>query len=177
MLTRRRLLLVGFGTIATLSATAVAARVARAGPEQERGARPAALDPAARSIVAAIAPVMLAGALPPGDAFQTALREVVQGTDTAVAGLTPSAQREVGQLFGLLGFPPARIVVAGVLPSWDRASSTEIERFLQAWRSSPIERLRSAYDALHQLIDAAWYGNPRSWSRIAYPGPPVLGKE
>jgi hypothetical protein len=34
--------------------------------------------------------------------------------------------------------------------------------------------LRSAYDALHQLVFAAWYGNPRSWPAIGYAGPPVL---
>ena len=34
---------------------------------------------------------------------------------------------------------------------------------------------RSAYDALHQLILAAWYGNGRSWAGIGYPGPPKLG--
>jgi hypothetical protein len=34
--------------------------------------------------------------------------------------------------------------------------------------------LRSAYDALHQIVLAAWYGNPRSWPAIGYGGPPSV---
>jgi len=29
---------------------------------------------------------------------------------------------------------------------------------------------------LHQLVLAAWYGNPRAWSSIGYLGPPVLAQ-
>jgi hypothetical protein len=34
--------------------------------------------------------------------------------------------------------------------------------------------LRVAYFALHELVFAAWYGDPQSWPRIGYPGPPEL---
>ncbi len=171
MLTRRRLL--EFGALAALAAAGSVVAPVRAA--EGAGAKSRALDPGARTIVAAIAPVMLAGALPAGDKLQAALRDVVQGTDAAVAALAPSVQHEVGQLFGLLGFPPTRYLVAGVRQPWDRADAADIERFLQTWRTSPFDKLRSAYDALHQLIGAAWYGNPASWSRVGYPGPPRLG--
>ena len=171
MLTRRRLLAAGFITLSALAARGlVDAPPVRAADD----AGAAALDPSARAIVAAIAPVMLAGALPPGDRFHAALHNVVEGTGIAIAGLPPSTQREIGQLFSLLSFPLARYFVAGVHRSWDRAQPSEIEPFLQAWRTSPIATLRIAYDALHQLIGAAWYGNPESWPPIGYPGPPAL---
>lgn len=135
------------------------------------------LDPSARTIVAALAPVLLDGALPAAGAqHAAALRAVVRGVDIAVAGLPPQVQAEVQQLFALLGFPLTRRWLAGIKPAWLQASNAEIERFLQAWRHSSLALLRSGYQALHQLVLAAWYGNPRSWPRIGYPGPPQLGQ-
>jgi len=57
---------------------------------------------------------------------------------------------------------------------WNDASAASIAQFLQAWRTSPFVKLRSAYDALHQLLLAACYADPATWSEIGYPGPPVL---
>jgi hypothetical protein len=174
VLTRRRLLDVCFGAIAALTVTRLCPVPARAA---SLGVEGGPLTSEARAIVAAIVPVMLADSLPRDSRFEAAVRDVVAGTQVAVAGLTPSVQGEIAQLFGILSFPPARYLIAGVHRPWDRADAGEIEGFLQAWRTSPVAKLRSAYDALHQLIGAAWYGNPESWPRIGYPGPPKLGNE
>ncbi len=129
------------------------------------------LNEADRGIVAAIAPVILAGSLPEsGDA----LRAFIEGFDTAVAGLTPSVQAEVAQLFMILRVPALRMLATGVMRPWNLASRDEIARFLSGWRYSGIAKLRSAYDALHQLSYGAWYGQPRSWAATGYPGPPKL---
>jgi hypothetical protein len=77
-------------------------------------------------------------------------------------------------LFGLLAFPPARVAL-GVRSAWQDADPADVEAALQRWERSRSRLLRSAYDGLHQLILAAWYGNPRAWPAIGYPGPPALG--
>jgi hypothetical protein len=64
--------------------------------------------------------------------------------------------------------------VAGVWHPWHAASRGEIAGFLERFRYSNIAQLRSAYDALHQLIMASWYGNTQSWTAIGYAGPPRL---
>lgn len=124
-----------------------------------------------RALLSAIAPVMLAGALPQTSEAMDAL---LAGFDTAVRGLTPSVQHDVAQLLTLLRMPPTRIVLAGMLRPWHRATHGEIEHFLNRWRYSRFATLRAAYDALHQLCCAAWYGNARSWPAIGYPGPPKV---
>ena len=124
-----------------------------------------------RGILAAIGPVMLAGSLPQNE---DAKRTFIEGFDTAVAGLTPSVQAEVAQLLMLLRVPPLRMIATGVMKPWHLASSRDIAGFLTAWRYSGITKLRSAYDALHQLSYGAWYGNPVSWAATNYPGPPKL---
>lgn len=140
-------------------------------PAPEDAYRFRALDEADRGILAAIGPVILAGSLPQ---TEDARRVFIEGFDTAVSGLTPSVQAEVAQLFMLLRVAPLRMIATGVMKPWHLASADEISNFLDAWRFSGIVKLRSAYDALHQLSYGAWYGNPVSWAGTNYPGPPKL---
>jgi hypothetical protein len=134
-----------------------------------------AIDDDARSVVAAIVPALLADALPADPQIRrAAIVETVDGVALAIAGLPPRSRKELGQLFGLLGFAPARRALAGVSAPWGDAPVADVEGFLADWRDSGWALKRSAYDALHQLIYAAWYANPRSWPDIGYPGPPQL---
>jgi hypothetical protein len=134
------------------------------------------LDADADAIMGAIVPVLLAGALPESaDARQRAIAETLAGIDVAVAGLPPAAQKELFELFALLSLPPVRFVLAGVSSPWHEAAPDEVRRFLDRCRASSTKLLRAAYDALHQLTFAAWYGNPNSWPAIGYDGPPKLG--
>jgi hypothetical protein len=133
------------------------------------------LDADAQAILGAIVPVMLAGALPDAaGARRQAIADTVRGIDIAIAGLAPNAQDELRQLFALLALPPARLAIARVSEPWNRASEADVRACLDRFRGSSLMLLRSAYGALHQLTFAAWYGNPASWARIGYPGPPEL---
>ena len=126
-------------------------------------------------IISAIAAAILADALPTAaDALEKSLAATVLGVEQAIAGLAPATQGEIGQLFDLLAFPPTRILVAGVWPAWDVALPEEISAFLQSWRSSRFDLLRSGYAGLHDLVLGAWYASSASWAAIGYPGPPLL---
>ncbi len=132
------------------------------------------LDAPARSIVAAIVPVLLDGALPVAPAADAAQAQIVVNVDQAIAGLPPAARRQIEQLFALLAFAPTRCLIAGVWAPWPQATSTSIAAFLTQWKDSRFALLQSAYGALHQLITAAWYGSASAWPAIGYPGPPSL---
>ena len=132
------------------------------------------LDEGARAIVAAIVPVLLDGALPGGSGFAAAREEVVANVDLAVAGLPPEARKQLAQLFALLTYAPSRGLMTGIWSPVGEASTEAIAAFLARWRDSRFALLRTAYGALHQLIVAAWYGSPRAWPEIGYPGPPSL---
>jgi hypothetical protein len=125
-------------------------------------------------ILSAIIPVLLGAALPAGADRAVAQAEALSGALEAIAGLPPAARKELDQLFALLAFVPARCVVAGVWSPWPEASPESIAAFLARWRDSRFALLRSAYEALHQIVYGAWYGNPRSWPAIGYAGPPSL---
>ena len=171
MLTRRQFLKVGLASGAVLAGAGWFA--------MRRGRAPEGgflwLDRRTAAIVTALVPAVLDGALPTGEAARRdAVREVVAAFDRAVSGLSPAVQEEIGQLFALLGLAAGRFIVAGVRSSWAEATQDEVVAFLARWRTSRFGLLRAGYQALAQLVIAAWYGNPDSWAGIAYPGPPSL---
>jgi hypothetical protein len=136
-----------------------------------------ALDERAARIVAALVPVVLAGSLPPeGDARAAAVRDVVASFDRSVAALAPAIQSEVGDLFGVLSFPPSRLAFTGLWAAVEESSAAEIKAFLDRWRTSRFDLQRVSYHALTQFIQAAWYDDPRSWPAIGYPGPPAVSR-
>jgi len=165
-----------FITTGLLGATALATAGWLRGPHAPPGDTTLrALDADAQAILRAIVPVLLAGALPLiAEARREALADTVRGIDVAVAGLPPSAQEELNQLFALLALPPGRLAIARVTRPWNEATEADVRACLDRFRGSSLTLLRSAYGALHQLTFAAWYGNPASWPSIGYPGPPEL---
>jgi len=175
MPTRRTFLVAGLAGGATLAAAWWLRGTRDAAPTPAATAALAALDPQAPAIVAAIASVLLDGALPAEAAGRAAAVDAtVANVARAVEGLPPSAQHELGQLFALLAFAPTRVALARVTPSWREARPEDVGTMFARFRDSRFTLLRSAYAALHQLVFAAWYGDPAAWTAIGYPGPPEL---
>ncbi|MEO8101391.1 MAG: hypothetical protein ABI790_02625 [Betaproteobacteria bacterium] len=123
--------------------------------------------------IAALAPAVLKGALPDDlVARQIAINEVVEAFDRTVAGLSPAVQKEIEQLLSLLTFSPTRRLIAGVSMPWHEASEADVTGFLNTWRQSRFALLQQGYQALARVMIACWYGNPLSWGKILYGGPP-----
>ncbi|HTS23337.1 MAG TPA: hypothetical protein VMN79_16190 [Casimicrobiaceae bacterium] len=141
-----------------------------AAPEASRDVLPSG----ARAVFAAIVPILLDGALPAGSECPVAVAQTLAAIEAAIAGLPPAARAELAELFSLLGFAPTRCLVAGVWSPWPAASAESVGAFLDRWRDSRFALLRSAYEALHQIVFAAWYAQPRAWPAIGYPGPPSI---
>ncbi len=171
---RRTFLRAGLGGGLLLSLSYLLHRpLDRAGKDALVAAHPRA--DALGEVVAAVAPVLLASTFPVESAArEQGQRDIVAAVATAVAGLSAASQREVDELFALLAFAPTRRLVAGVGMPWAEASAAEIGAFLERWRHSPVDLLKSGYFALHDLILGAWYAEPARWAAIGYPGPPAL---
>jgi hypothetical protein len=134
--------------------------------------QPFVLDGEAKAALAAIVPAILAGALPPEPAQRAAAAAAaIDHVQAAISGLPLTMQKEVQDLFGLLTLAPARRLLTGVAGGWGNASAQQVSGFLQEWRLHKFGLLRSAYQALHDLVLGAWYADPLSWDAIGYPGP------
>lgn len=124
-------------------------------------------------VIAALAPVILAGSLPDDVVSrQIAINEVVEAFDRTVAGLSPAVQREVEELLSLLTMPITRRFIVGISATWPNATEEEIKQFLERWRNHRFALLQQGYQALVRVMIACWYGNPLSWGKISYSGPP-----
>ena len=121
----------------------------------------------------AVAPVLLAGALP-ADAAQrsAALASVTAGVKEVIAAFPPAVRDEVNDLFRLLDIRIARQLLTGVAAPWREADPAAVHAFLERWRWSRIALLQSGYFALHDLVLGAWYANESAWGMLGYAGPP-----
>lgn len=174
MLSRRQFIKAGVAGTAALVVARVIYGPFEAAPAWQSGSvhQFTKLSDASRGLIAALAGVVLDGAMPAdADARAKAVEEVVVGVDKAVAALQPAVQAELQQLFALLNFPISRRLLAGVSQSWLKAPAGEIGAFLENWRDSRFTLLRSGFHGLHQLILAAWYGCPDAWAAIGYAQP------
>ena len=170
MVTRRTFLITGVAGTAALAGTYWVYRGRMA--EAPR----TVIDADAAAVLRAVTRVMLAGALPAAAAAREAgIEATVGNVRAAVAGLPPATQHELDQLFTLLASPPGRLLFAGLAADWATADSTDVAAALERLRGSRLALRRSAYDALHQLVLAAWYAQADAWPAIGYPGPPELG--
>jgi hypothetical protein len=115
-------------------------------------------------IIRSLAPVMLGMAGLP-------LQAIVRGVDVAISNLLPAVQQELRQLFDLLGNRWGRRWLAGLHRPWAQATPDDLAAFLRRWQQSPFLLLRSGFQALHALINAAWFGNPASWAVLGYQQP------
>jgi hypothetical protein len=173
MPTRRQFLTTGIAGAAALAAAKVA--YDRWGREPVPAGAPSAARGDARDVVAAIVPVLLAGALPDdAEAMRAARDATTAAVMDAIAGLPPAVQAELDELFALLAFPPTRVLVAGLRTSWREATPADVRAFLDRFRDSRFALLQSAYQALKQLVVAAWYAQPASWPALGYDGPPRI---
>lgn len=163
-ISRRRFLQVGVTGAVVLGA---AAWLSHEPDTPAQGMR--ALNRAEAGLIHALAPVILAGMIPTDPVPRaTALKEVVEAFDRGLAGMSLPVQAEVKQLLGLLTFAPSRALVAGIWTSWPNASETDIAAFLLKWQSSRFVLLRAGFQALKQLMQACWFGNPLAWPAMGY---------
>ena len=132
------------------------------------------LDARGAAAVGAIVPVVVATLPSEPAARARAIEEVVSAFDRAVSGLSPAVRKEVDELFSLLRFAPTRLMFTGLWSPVEESPPEEIAAFLARWRFSGFDIQRAGYQALTQLLLAAWYGNSASWTAIGYPGAPSL---
>ena len=100
-----------------------------------------------------------------------ALSGLLDRIDALVAGLPPHAQDELSQLLALLASSGGRRAFAGLASEWPTAPSSEIREALQSMRTSPLALRRQSYQALHDIVGAAYFSEPATWATLAYPGP------
>ncbi|HSV37010.1 MAG TPA: hypothetical protein VLI46_15720 [Ramlibacter sp.] len=136
------------------------------------GLHEARLSPVGREVFVGVGRGLLDGSLPAAkDAQSAALEGLLDRIDGVVAALPPHAQAELSQLLALLASSGGRRALTGLDVPWPHASVADIQQALQSMRVSSISLRRQAYQALHDIVGAAYFADARTWSVMGYPGP------
>ena len=169
---RRDFLKLGAAGSAALSATALTASLSGCSEPLPKNSQWKVLREKDRIFLSAVAPVMLKGSLPNDThAQQQGINTMLQYIDIGISKLGPHNTKQISDLFTLLNFGLSRGLTTGVWSSWDNASETEIENFLNRWRDSSVGLFNMAYNGLNKLMCATWFGQPDAWQNVGYPGP------
>lgn len=136
------------------------------------GLRQGHLTPGAQDVFTSVARAILDGTLPTEPAqAQAALKGLMPRIDALVQALPPHAQAELSQLLGLLGTAVGRRTLAALAPDWRSASVAEVQQALQSMRSSRLGLRLQSYQALHDIVGAAYFSDASTWPALGYPGP------
>ena len=126
------------------------------------------LSPSARRVFQGAARGLLQGSLPPGDGAMPALLDRIDGL---IANLPGHAQAELSQLLALLASAPGRRSFASLAPDWHEANIDEIQQAMKSMQLSRLAVRRQAYQALHDIVGAAYFSDTSTWAMLSYPGP------
>ena len=136
----------------------------------------ATLGAQAQTMLAKLADAALDGALP-SDASQRAqaIAKVVDTADKAVAGLPLYLQKEVQELFSMLGAAPTRALLIGQWSGWADATREDVASMLTGLRQSSVALRRVVYMSLRDMVTGSYYADTGTWEQIGYPGPMING--
>lgn len=101
----------------------------------------------------------------------------VRNADRHLARLDADAQKDFRRLLSLFDNALAGFVLCGTIAPFTRLSPQSRASFLAKWESHRIGALRSGYQALKRLSVASYYGNPKTYFAVGYPGPPEKDPE
>ncbi len=126
-------------------------------------------DPRAAAILAAVASTLCPG----GDGLPDASAVDVTGkVDRLLASMHPAVVDELSVLLRLLDSALFGLLLDGRARPFTACDVAARAAGLERWRTSRIPQRRTGYRALHGLIAAAYWSDPRTYSTTGYPGSP-----
>jgi hypothetical protein len=94
--------------------------------------------------------------------------------DAVMARVHPDIGNDFRRLLRLFESSLLGAALAGSPRPFTRATAAEQDARLEAWRRSRLAILRSGYQAIKRLAQAAYYSSPEIYALVGYPGPPVV---
>lgn len=92
--------------------------------------------------------------------------------DALMARVHPDVGNDFRRLLRLLESSAFGALQAGAPRPFTQSAPAEQDARLQGWRTSRLALLRSGYQAVKRLADAAYYAAPETFALVGYPGPP-----
>lgn len=169
-LSRRSLLKLGIGASAALATAGLTATLSGCS-----SAAPASSFQVLRDSDIPMLKAIMSTLVGPHPALNPAnLDGAIAQLDKTLAWTSLAVQKQLHDLFSLLGMGLTRGPLTGIWGSWEHATDDDVRVFLERWRDSRLDMLRQGHSVLNQLLQMAWYATPASWAAVGYPGPPTI---
>ncbi len=127
------------------------------------------LRPADLELLTPLAPVILAGALPNGEAdVQRALKRL----DTLLDGPSQGSRDALFKLYDVLQLGAFRWWVMDAWAHPASQGSAQLDKGMAKWSRKQNSFARLAFNGLCQPVTLAWYTDPDAAKSTGYPGPP-----
>lgn len=124
------------------------------------------LKPQYQQVFWYLIPAFLEGAVASDDVARK--QQVLANIDQAFSILEPHTQAELNQLLEILASRGGWLLLSAGAAQLSELSIAQRLLLLQQWQQHYLQLLRQAYQGLHELITAAWYGDPTAWPELAY---------
>lgn len=98
--------------------------------------------------------------------------EVAEKIDDLLARGDPATAAELTQVLALLENALVGFVLGGRITTFTGSAPEVQDAVLDGWRRSRVSVLRTAFKALNGLVGASYFGDPRTYALVGYPGPP-----
>jgi hypothetical protein len=107
--------------------------------------------------------------------------KIPSASDIGVAGLVdellasadPGYAGDFGRALLFFESPWTRFFFEGRFLAFSRATPEQQDHILENWRDARSHLRRQIFHAMLGLCSAAYWGDPRTWAVIEYPGPPI----
>lgn len=144
-----------------------------------RGGKKVPLPPGGLSTLSeseyAVMAAICARCVPPRKGFPSQEElGLAQACDKVLARADKGVQKEVKQLLGLFENALTNTLFGGRFKPFTQLSPAEQDEVLHEWATSAIMIRRTGFAALRTIAMAAYYGNPKTWGAVGYPGPPPM---
>ncbi|QYJ90595.1 twin-arginine translocation signal domain-containing protein [Shewanella halotolerans] len=132
----------------------------------------ASLDQSHRLLFSLLVPVFLDGALPHTQSLRVAAQNRTLDAIVATMDLLPEESRdELEQLLELLESRLGLLLLTGNMTPLLMRQPQELAAMLEAWRTSFLDLMVTAYQGLRELVLASYYSCPEHWTRLNYEKP------
>ena len=113
--------------------------------------------------------------VPPREGFPRPMDVDLPRRADAVVALAPEAtQNELRQLVRLFDNALTGFLLDGQFHTFTDSTLEQQDARIAAWQTSRYALRRTGYKALKKIVYAAYYGSPKVWPAVGYPGPPPL---
>ena len=101
--------------------------------------------------------------------------EVCQKLDSLFSRMAPRDQKDMKLALNVFENAVAGLVLEGRITPFTQLDPEAQDQVLARWRGSRLGTARVIYRSVRDLVAGTYWGDPKCFAAVGYPGPPALG--